>query len=882
MPYIEKDFPIERLNEIAKKEGNAKKPIYQIHKWWARRLSSVFRSILLTSFLTEDITEDEFWKDYFYKKTDLKEVLGYSPIVLDPFMGGGTTVIEALRLGAKVIGIDINPVAWFVTKKEIEPLDLKQFDEEFKNLKEKVGKNLKEYYKTKCPKCQIKRMNRNYEWNESDGYADIMYVFWVNKVKCLNPYCGKEVHLYPSFKIATKKTKKEGINHTVFCPECHHIFQTKTDKKEVECPDCSFRFIPNQGYVSRGTYACQYCNQKYKVLDSVKKSGKIPDREMYAIEYYCKTHGRGYKPVDDFDKALFENAKEEFEKKKGELIGRLIPDQVIPDGYNTKQMKNFGYKYFYEMFNERQLLCLSMLLEEILKIEDENVREFMLLTFSSSLDWNNMFGQYNITARKNQPLFGRHVYWPLQMPSENNIWGTEYGSGPFITHIKKLKNGKKYCTNPSETTFDSKGNTVKKYTDDLIIGSLSSDFTEFTTVNKDTILKCHTSEDLSFIPEKSVNAVITDPPYYDNVMYSELADFFYIWLRLGLKSKYPWFRAETTRNKREIIKNEVQNKDENFFLKGIKRVFTECNRVLKDNGIFIFTFHHKETKAWASILHSVIVSGYYVSAIYPIHSETSAPTHILGMKSISYDTIIVCRKRKEKPREVSWSTLKSKIYHNTKEVIERLHKKRPHLREGDIFVIALGIGLEIYSKNYPSVLYKEGYLEPEDATKLMSELVDTIIQEIKESELPSGLDEVSKIYIGYLVGEKYVDYDYLNKILRGRSLYVSNLEKEKLISKKKKNEYLISGASKRFSFIEEKIKENLDLTYVDKIHYLLHLYRRGNPIMKYVNKWKDEVLSLTMNLYCEKTKSEDCRKLHEIMEKYIEMKMPTLESYGDD
>ncbi len=119
MKYIEKDFPIEKLNEIARKEGNAKKPIYQIHKWWARRLGSVFRTILLTSFLPDEITEEEFWKNYYYKKTDLKEILGYSPIILDPFMGGGTTIVEALRLGIKPIGIDINPVAWFVTKKEV-------------------------------------------------------------------------------------------------------------------------------------------------------------------------------------------------------------------------------------------------------------------------------------------------------------------------------------------------------------------------------------------------------------------------------------------------------------------------------------------------------------------------------------------------------------------------------------------------------------------------------------------------------------------------------------------------------------------------------------------------------------------------------------------
>ena len=284
MKYIEKDFPIEKLNEIARKEGNAKKPIYQIHKWWARRLSSVFRTILLTSFLPDEITEEEFWKNYYYKKTDLKEILGYSPIILDPFMGGGTTIVEALRLGIKPIGIDINPVAWFVTKKEVEPLDLDAFENEFKKLEEKVGGKIKSYYKTHCPLCE-KKNSRTYEWGEGNNeLADVMYVFWVKKVKCLNPSCKKDVHLFPSFKIATKKNKKEGTRHTVFCPKCRHIFDAEQDDVEVECPGCGFEFIPTEGYVSRGRYHCPHCGQIYNVLDSVRKSEKIPEREMYAIE----------------------------------------------------------------------------------------------------------------------------------------------------------------------------------------------------------------------------------------------------------------------------------------------------------------------------------------------------------------------------------------------------------------------------------------------------------------------------------------------------------------------------------------------------------------------------------------------------------------------
>ena len=864
MKYIEKDFPIEKLNEIARKEGNAKKPIYQIHKWWARRLGSVFRTILLTSFLSDEITEEEFWANYYYKKNDLKDILGYSPIILDPFMGGGTTIVEALRLGIKPIGIDINPVAWFVTKKEVEPLDLDAFEKEFKKLEEKVGGKIKSYYKTHCPLCE-KKNSRTYEWGEGNNeLADVMYVFWVNKVKCLNPTCKKDVHLFPSFKIATKKNKKEGTTHTVFCPKCRHIFETEKDDVEAECLGCGFEFIPTEGYVSKGKYHCPYCGQIYNVLDSVRKSGKIPEREMYVIEYYCSVHGRGYKKADEYDIGVFEKAKKELEGQWDDLIGKYIPEQEILDGYNTKQMKNYNYCYFYEMFNERQLLCLSMLLKEILKIDDDNFREFMMLGFSDMINHQNMFCNYLQARQHHEPLFTLHAYYPNNNPIENNVWGCKLGRSTFSKTYHKILRGKKFQRHPHEIDIND-GESIKIPVHDYIEG--------------ESLLRVQTSEDLSFILDK-VDAIITDPPYYDNVMYSELADFYYIWLRLGLKDKYPWFKAEYTRNKREIIKNDVQNKDEDFFLKGILRVFAESNSVLKDNGLMAFTFHHKETEAWASMLNPILNADFYINAVYPIHSEFGSSIHILSKKSISYDTIIVCRKRINEPSEVSWNSLKIQIYGETKKMIERLLKTRPHLGEGDVKIIAMGKGLELYSKHYPRVLFKDGYLEPRDATFLMDEMVDQIIGEVKESELPSALDDISKIYIGYLLGEGYIEYDSLNKMLRSRTFDISLLEREKLIEKEKKNQYKVEAAAKRYSFINEKVENNGDLSYIDKIHYLLYLYRRGKPVINLIGKWKDETLSRTLRIYCEKVRDEDCKRVHEMLERHIEMKMPTLESFG--
>ena len=192
---IEEFFPIVEINRLAVPERNAFKPIYQMHKWFARRASSVFRAILLASMKPAgtDIME-EFYKDH----TNDPDTNGVK--ILDPFMGGGTTVIEALRLGCHVTGIDLNPVAWFIVKTEAEPVDIDELKDAFRRLEQRrtlSGRPLKEellsHYKTECPCCGAGRED-----------ADIIYSFWVKSAVCTNPNCRKEVPLFNNYIIAKK------------------------------------------------------------------------------------------------------------------------------------------------------------------------------------------------------------------------------------------------------------------------------------------------------------------------------------------------------------------------------------------------------------------------------------------------------------------------------------------------------------------------------------------------------------------------------------------------------------------------------------------------------------------------------------------------------
>jgi len=836
MSYIEKDFPIERLNEIAFKEANAKKPIYQIHKWWARRLGSIFRMIILSTFSPHDISETELWRR-FYQNTDLG-----GKIILDPFMGGGTTVVEALKLGCRVIGIDIHPVAWFITKKEVEPLNIRKFKEEFKKLEEMVAGKIKGYYKTMCPRC--------------GQQADVMYVFWVKKVKCLR--CNNEIPLFNSFRIASLNNRI----HIVFCPECKEIMEIENIQKEIVCPRCEKAFKPSKGYVKGGHYLCPVCGHKGEVLRSVRRKEEIPQIDMYAMEYYClHCNERGYKKADDYDQDLYSEAKEEFEKKKN---GLLFPRDRIPDGKEVRRLFNFGFEYFYQMFNERQLLCLSILLDEILKIEDENVREFMILTFSDSINANNLFCKYNQGARKLEPLFGHHAYWPPNTPVENNVWGTKYGRGTFKRYVEKTIRAKKYALCPYEIKIRNNNSPEKIIASNEIKGVLTDNYDGLLNWKGNIILKAQTSEDLSFIKKsKTVDAVITDPPYYDNVMYSEITDFFYVWQKLALKEKYDCYEGEYSPRAREIIKNTVQGKDDTYFLKGLTNVFKECNRVLKDEGLMVFTFHHEKSKAWASTLRAILeareeeMPRFIISAIYPIRSEARVGVHGRGIR---YDIIIVCKKALEEPERISWETLKDKIHQKAREVLERLWISDRDLRDEDMFVITMGKCLELYSKYYPNVFKRNRKVYVEEAVGDIDDIIDSLLK-IKDIEvLPGTIDETTKLYCSYIAGFKSISYDALHKRLSKGGLDINNFIKEYLIEKVK-NIVKVLEPQERKSHIEEKIRKKKGLLTIDKVHMFHTVYLERKPMIRYLSEYGGEDVKKTAELLYRKTGDETYAKI---------------------
>jgi adenine-specific DNA methylase len=710
MTLIEKSLPIEKLNPVAMSEGNAKKPVYQMHKWWARRLGSVFRMIVLSTFSREDESGANIW----HKFCDGADLEG--KVVLDPFMGGGTTVVEALRLGCKAIGVDINPVAWFVTKKEIEPVDLSVLDAAFCDLEQTAGKQIKEYYRTTCP-------------NGHD--AEVMYYFWVKVADCVR--CGTKVRLFPSYELS----RRDHVN-VCLCPQCLGIIETIEYNPNTTCHECGKVFDPRKGVSGRGVFRCSECGEEQKLLDAVERRGTALDVELHALEGYCETCGRFFKRIDDDDLKCWEQAKTDFEQYKGSL---LFPHQAIPiEGRSDPRPVNHGYTHFWQMFNERQLLCLSILLEQILEIPDQNIRELMLVAFSDCLDANNMFCKYEIEWHKISLFFGLHAFHPIERPTENNVWGTVFGRGTFVKCFEKVRRAKVYCQTPYERLPGLHGERYSKRTgNERIEGRLVRDFEGLKRTEHAALLNCQSSESLSFIPDKSVDAVITDPPYFDNVQYSELADFFYVWLRLALKDVYDWFRPELSGRTSEIVKNDKLGKTMDFFNKGLRLVFVECHRVLKDDGLLVFTFHHNKVWAWEGVAQLLLDAGFYVSATPIVRSEGKSGFHS-SEGNIRYDCVLVCRKKPSSGADYNWSSLKDSILKDAVLWVRRTLKSGVLINEVDVFTILMGKTIQYYTKALANGKYNNEVVRLSEALKEMADFADYIgvDAEMERPELPKA------------------------------------------------------------------------------------------------------------------------------------------------
>lgn len=655
---IESDaFPFEFLSCLAERESWRKeihRPVYHVHKWWAKRLGSVFRGILLGCVLPVDAD----FSDEFYRMHDFA-----SRSVLDPFMGSGTTVGEAHKLGMTALGRDINPVAVDAVATALGPLDRNELLDGFQQVEEKVGPRIRALYRTL----------------DSRGMpCDTLYYFWVMQAPCLA--CGRDVDLFSSYVVARNANPNRRRLVQVVCPRCGDIQPMELVDTRVECSKCRHEFDVREAPATGGKAQCNHCANEFAILDAVKPLKARPRYRLYGKLVLTAGGDKEYLKASDEDLAAYEACSEKL--KREITVGNVrLPELRLEYGYNTRQAMAYGFNTWKDFFNDRQALALSWLRNAINETIAGPARVALLTLFSGVLEFNNLFASYKGEGTGAvRHMFSHHILKPERTPIEANVWGTPKSSGAFSTLFRtRLLRAVEYREMPTEVNGR---NGRPKVCGMPFTGRIESRWpVEGGMTPRGIYLSCGDSASLG-LSDCAVDFVVTDPPFFDNVHYSELADFFYAWRQCDPDSRREG--AVSTRSSAE-----VQDSNPDRFAQKLQAVFRESHRVLKDDGLLVFTYHHSRNEGWESLATALLGVGFTVVNAHPVKSEMSVATPKSQAKEpIQLDMILVCRKFDRTPREEAPSVPTATLLAQAK--IERLWQAGLRLSRNDQKIVLQG------------------------------------------------------------------------------------------------------------------------------------------------------------------------------------------------
>ena len=553
----------------------------------------------------------------------------------------------------------------------------------------------------------------------------------------------------------------------------------------VTCPETKVTFntgdadgsVPKQGH-----FTCRSCGTVKDQLSSFNATGKTGPSAGYAIQGFAPKssekgaayNGRFFAPFGTQVARQYDAALAEWDRRKDDDLRPYWPkESEIPRGHEAHQRRpldQHGYIYWTDFFNPRQLFVHALLLKAIATLGEYDwaVREYVLGGFQQYLRNQNMFCFWNIQADKLEPHFSNNNFHPKTTSIENCIFAN-LGRGNWASCVEGIVEGKEWTKQPWDlVSLQQLGRTHPELATQCTGKSEKASLGD--PVQGGIVLQGSSTE-LSEIESSTVDLVITDPPFGDLIQYSELADFFYVWLRCVLAKQYPTiFGGEYTPKTLEAVSNRFREPENpNGFY---QRLLTECwregYRILKPSGILAFTFHHSEDEPWVAVLESLFDAGYYLEATYPIRSDETKGEGQFGSQKVEYDIIHVCRKRTEEPTPVSWGRMRREVMADVRQLQAMLEN---HVKEGlpaaDIQVIRRGKALEYFSRHYGKVYVDEGRpISVKDALVGINQLTDEDADKGKEAP-PVNAEPMTRQFLRTFDSKTEIPRDQLQKFLKG-------------------------------------------------------------------------------------------------------------------
>ena len=634
-----------------------------------------------------------------------------------------------------------------------------------------------------------------------------------------------------------------------------------------------------QGTVPRKShFTCASCGRQGNILESVRPTGHTAPVAAYALQCHCPQceaegypyGGRYFKAPDSEDIRRLMIAEYEWNARCAGDLNNYWPKSELWVSYMTHKLNggiaNWGYTHWWKMFNPRQLLVHTQLLKAITEAPENewplDVREQALGAFQQYLRNQNLFIFWNPQRDTPEPMFSNPNYHPKMQVIENCVFNV-LGRGNWQSSSAKCIEGIVWARKPWERIVIENGTTKseKGFPEDPISPGAEP--------------YCGSSTDLSMVGNERFDLVITDPPFGNNLFYADLADFFYVWLRIPLRKWYAglpeqqYFEQERTPHSMEVVDNSVEHPDDRndyeksffieakyltqiwaltgddslaekdpnplyrpqpsseFYSQTLSACWAEAGRRLKDGGIMAFTFHHDKDEAWIDILKALFDAGYVLVATYPIRSdETKGDSGAFGSRKIEYDIIHVCRKRLEAPEPVSWARMRRWVKDETvrlKKLLEHTHGKE--LPEADLRVILRGKSLEFYSRHYGQVFTGHGQLlDVREALLGINQLLDDLLEDTSQTaglRPPDSAEPPSRLYLRLFKNRTEMDRDELHKTLRGTGIAQADLEARGWIRVVGRTVHVVP-IRERFAFFTERGRNRKVIkTDLDQAHFLI-------------------------------------------------------------
>ena len=837
--FIEESFPVKEVSAISAHEKNIRHGhICTLHIWWARRPLASSRATAYAALTpaVDDITEWQRRRDFIVELSKWENSLnphllerarrdileangGKPPRVLDPFAGGGAIPLEALRLGCETYASDYNPVAVIILKATLE------YPQKFGRLVEReetsdlFGKLMTEK-RTVNPLLEAvkkwgdwvleearKELARFYP-PDPDGSIPVGYI-WARTIPCQNPACGAEIPLMRQFWLAKKAKKKVAL-----------YFQTLRVSKTLRVSIVGDGydpwpegFDPSQGTVSRAVATCPVCGAVVdaKTTPRLFRAGKSGQQMVAVVLKHPQRQGKTYRVATGADEAVYREAEAALQAKREQLMLEWgmdpVPDEPLPPvGTLGFRIQRYGMERWGDLFNARQQLALITFAEKVRQAHERMVAEgyepefakvvttYLALTVSRTSDFmTNLFFWMNhvenaghVFARQAIPMSWDYFELDLLSPVSQGTW--ESMTRQILLPLEHLCRIEPIATQPAST---------------------------------------NTSATALGFPDNYFDAVFTDPPYYDNVPYSYLSDFFYVWLKRTVGHLYPdLFSTPLTPKANEIVAYSHGEGGweggKRFFEDNLKRAFQEMYRVLKPEGVAVIVYAHKSTAGWETVINALLDSSLVVMGAWPLSTELEGRLRAKDSAALASSIYIVARKMARQP---------TGFYNEVREELRRhLDGKLQRLWEegiggADFFIAAIGSAIEVFGK-YEQVMDYEGNVVRAD--RLLEDVrtiaTDYAVRQILRDGFTGEVSDLTRLYVlwRWNYGEARVPFDEGRKLAQSCGVDLAREWGRGGFVRKEKEFMRLLGPQQRKLDDLEDARELIDV-----LHRVLLLWEKG-------------------------------------------------------